>query len=132
MQVNRAKVNEVFVREIEALYGEFSKSSELVQSFEFKGLVKKLRKLRLTEFQGLLGYWRRKSRSSKSSEFGVSSSELNLTSKKLNLARFKGFLGYWRHQSRSSNLDIPFIGREDDLLTPNSCQIPFVERTEDL
>jgi long-chain acyl-CoA synthetase len=101
MQVNRAKVNEVFVREIEALYGEFSmsselvvSSSELVQSFEFKGLVRKLRKLRLTEFQGLLGYW--------------------------------------RHQSRSSNLDIPFIGREDDLLTPNSCQIPFVERAEDL
>jgi long-chain acyl-CoA synthetase len=118
LQVNRAKVNEVFAREIEALYefgsrpkglapevassSEFGvssselvvRNSELFQSFEFKGLVKKLRKLRLAEFQGLLGYW--------------------------------------RHQSRSDHLDIPFVGGEDNLSTPNSFQIPFVERAEDL
>jgi long-chain acyl-CoA synthetase len=101
LRVNRAKVNEVFAREIEALY-EFGirnselvvRSSELVQSFEFKGLVKKLRKLKLAEFQGLLSYW--------------------------------------RHRSRSDHLDIPFIGGEDNLSTPNSFQITFVERAEDL
>jgi long-chain acyl-CoA synthetase len=81
LRVNRAKVNEVFAREIEALYELGVQKSELVQSFEFKGLVKKLRKLKLAEFQGLLGYW--------------------------------------RHQSRSDHLDIPFIGGEDDLSTPN-------------
>lgn len=93
LRVNRAKVNEVFAREIEALYefgvnknSEFGiRSSELVQSFKFKGLVKKLRKLR-----------------------------------KLRLSEFRGLLGYGRHQSRSSKLDIPFVGGEDDLSTPNS------------
>jgi long-chain acyl-CoA synthetase len=112
LQVNRAKVNEVFAREIEALYEfgirpkglapEVASSSEFgvrnsefgIQSFEFKGLVKKLRKLKLAEFQGLLGYW--------------------------------------RHRSRSDHSDIPFIGEEDNLSTPNSFQIPFVERVEDL
>ncbi|MEN9518019.1 MAG: hypothetical protein RLZZ381_607 [Cyanobacteriota bacterium] len=39
-------------------------SSELVKSFEFKGLVKKLRKLRLAQFRGLWGYWRHQSSSS--------------------------------------------------------------------
>ncbi|NJL52118.1 MAG: AMP-binding protein [Hydrococcus sp. SU_1_0] len=94
LRVNRAKVNEVFAREIEALYEFGIRSSELV----------------------------------------VSSSELNPTPKKSNFARFKSWLSYWRHQnqSRFSNLDISCIDKEDDLSTPNSFQIPLVERTEDL
>jgi long-chain acyl-CoA synthetase len=111
LQVNRAKVNEVFAREIEALY-EFG-----VSSSEFgvrpKGFLKDtashiapLRSASSFEFKGLV--------------------------KKLNLAKFKDFLVDWRHQSRSSNLDIPFVGGEDDFSTPNSFQIPFVERAEDL
>jgi hypothetical protein len=130
LQVNRAKVNEVFAREIEALYEFGVRNSELVvSSFEFKGLVKKLN---LSKFKDFLGDCRHQSRSLKSSEFGVSSSELNPTPKKLNLAKFKGLLGDWRHQTKSSNLDIPFVGGEDDFSTPNSFQIPFVEREDDL
>jgi hypothetical protein len=166
-QVNRAKVNEVFAREIEALYEFGVRSSEFgvrpkglaplssasssefgvrpkgflkdtashiaplrsTSSFEFKGLVKKLN---LAKFKGLLGDWRHQSRSLKSSELGVSSSELNPTPKKLNLEKFKGLLSDWRHQTKSSNLDISFVGGEDNLSTPNSFQIPFVEREDDL
>jgi long-chain acyl-CoA synthetase len=112
-QVNRAKVNEVFAREIEALY-EFG-----VSSSEFgvrpKGFLKDtashiapLRSASSFEFKGLV--------------------------KKLNLTKFKDFLGDWRHQNqnRTDHLDIPFIAREDDFSTPNSFQIPFVEREDDL
>jgi long-chain acyl-CoA synthetase len=87
----------------------------------------------------------------KNSEFGVSSSPKGLASRrelvksfefkglgeklrKLRLPKFQGLLGYWQHQNqnRTDHLDIPFIGREDDLSTPNSFSIPFVERAEDL
>jgi long-chain acyl-CoA synthetase len=112
LQVNRAKVNQVFAREIEALYEFGIRSSEFgVRSSEFgvrpKGLAP-LRSASSFEFKGLV--------------------------KKLNLAKFKDFLGDWRHQNqnRTDHLDIPFIAREDDFSTPNSFQIPFVERAEDL
>jgi long-chain acyl-CoA synthetase len=70
LQVNRAKVNEVFAREIEAFYefgvssSEFGvkKNSELVVSSPRLKLTPK--KLNFARFKGLLGYWRHQSRSS--------------------------------------------------------------------
>ena len=65
LKVNRAKVNEQFVTEINALYGEIAsssefgiRSSELAWSSRFKRLVKKLR---LPKFQSFISYWRQKS-----------------------------------------------------------------------
>jgi long-chain acyl-CoA synthetase len=131
LQVNRAKVNEVFAREIEALYefgirpkGFLKDDAKLVvyhtasrdapanplgHEVSPLGHIAPLRSASSSEFKGLVKKLR-----------------------KLKLAEFQDLLGYWRHRSRSDHSDIPFIGEEGNLSTPNSFQIPFVERAEDL